>query len=125
MKINKIFYLAAISALSLGFSACIDDDSVYGTPEELPSLSVETGVDAGEVPQVNNYFGSETVIDPKINYTGSGQLSYEWSIPSTSRAAYEVVSTEPVFRYTFTQGGSYTVILKVSDGVIGSRRTMR
>lgn len=121
MKINKIFTFATVSALSLGFSACIDDESTYGDVAVLPTITVATGTDAGEVPVVNNYIGSETVIEPKIEYTGSGQLSYEWSIPSdaVSRASYEVVSTEPVFRYTFTQGGAYTVILKISDGTVG------
>ena len=66
MKFNKIFTLAAVSALSLGFSACIDDESTYGTPSELPSLSVATGTDPDKIPVVNNYHGSETVIDPKI-----------------------------------------------------------
>ena len=121
MKFNKIFTLAAVSALSLGFSACIDDESTYGTPSELPSLSVATGTDPDKIPVVNNYHGSETVIDPKIEYTGTNPLSYEWCIPSTSRAAdgFEVISTEPVFRYTFPLGGTYQVILNVTDGEIG------
>lgn len=117
MKINKILSFAAVSALSLGFVACIDDESTYGTPATLPSLSVSTGVDPDETPVVNTYIGSETVIDPKIDYDGSAPLSYEWSVREEN--TYEVVSSEPVFRYTFAQGGVYSVILKISDGTVG------
>lgn len=116
MKINKILSLAAVSALSLGFAACIDDESTYGNPEVLPSLSV-TDVDPDATPVVNSYLGSETVITPKIDYDGSAPLSYEWSVLEDN--VYEVVSTEPVFRHSFAQGGVYSVVLKVTDGAVG------
>ncbi|MDE6377989.1 MAG: hypothetical protein K2K72_04510 [Duncaniella sp.] len=121
MKINKIFPLTAVAAFTLGFSSCIEDDSTYGQPDFIPSISVSTGADEGEVPVVNNYFGSETVIEPTIDYTGDRPLSYEWSVSAAARAAgdFEVVSTEPVFRYTFPTGGQWTVILKITDGIVG------
>ena len=121
MKFNKSYIsLCAISALALGFSSCIDDESTYGDISAVPSITVNTGVPAGETPVVNNYIGSETVITPAIRYDGTAPLSYEWSIQNLSGDnSFEVVSTEPEFRYRFPVGGVWCVNLTVTDGTVG------
>lgn len=121
MKFNKFnISLCALSALALGFTSCIDDGSTYGDLSAMPTISVNTGAPDGETPVVNNYIGSETVITPAIRYDGTAPLSYEWSIQNLSGDnSFEVVSTEPEFRYKFPVGGVWYVNLTITDGTVG------
>ena len=115
MKFNNIkISLCAVTALALGFSSCIEDESVYGDVAALPTISVNTGAIEGDIPEVNNYIGSETVINPQIRYDGTAPLSYSWYIDDGV-----VLSTEPVFRFRFPTGGEWNVNLTVTDGTVG------
>lgn len=129
MKFNYIYGLMTVLATGIVFTSCIDDDSTYGVPDSTPVLKVN-GTQAGQETrpvEVNGYFGSEMVIVPRVEYNGDeSKLSYEWgvfnsSVNSTGASddGFEVVSTEREFHYNFSTGGTWTVRLKVTDGIVG------
>lgn len=115
--------------LMCGLSSCIDDESSMGG---LPVPQLEIAGSASEkLPVLNFDLGVECVIDPKIAYEGGDEnsLTYEWSVGTYQEASngnpavkgpLELVSTERVLKYYFTDGGSYYAHLKVTDGKVGA-----
>lgn len=106
--------------VAMSLTACIDDESKYGG-NEIPAITI-AGVSQDEMPEVNFYHGEEAVITPQINYTGSGNLTYEWSVGTYNNSVkgeLVVVSDQPEFRHLFPSGGSYYAHLKVTDGSVG------
>ena len=80
MKLRyKLSGMFAITVMTL-LSSCIDDSSNYGGMP-VPELKVITNEpDPDKLPIVNFNYGEDCVIDPKINYNGTGKLEYEWSV---------------------------------------------
>lgn len=117
---SRITYIACFSML-LSFNACISDDSTFETID-IPQLEV-SGSGEETMPIFNFNLGDDCVITPEITYTGStDNLQYEWSIgtyKNGAKGALEVVSTERVLNYRFTEGGSYYAHLKITDGQVG------
>ena len=123
MKLRyKLSGMFAITVMTL-LSSCIDDSSNYGGMP-VPELKVITNEpDPDKLPIVNFNYGEDCVIDPKINYNGTGKLEYEWSVGTLNngvKGELEYVGSEPVLNYFFHQGGSYYAHLKVTDGVVGA-----
>jgi len=120
MKINIILSSAAVSALSLLAASCIDDSSTYGGAP-LPSLTVNVPGNA-EMPVYNFNYGDLCEITPEINYNGTGQLTYKWSLgtyDNNVKGQLEEISNEKTFSHFFEQGGSYYAQLEATDGVVG------
>lgn len=119
-RIQSIILGTCTLAVASAMTSCIEDESVYAGAE-LPGITVPVPAD-GSLPEVNFNYGDECVIDPKVNYQGSGELTYEWSIGTYTegiKGALEVVSNEPVLRYSFPMGGTYYAHLDVTDGKVG------
>lgn len=107
-------------------TSCIDDDSEYGGAA-LPSIAV-TGTDSEEMPVVDINYGEDCEIDPQVSYSGSAQLSYVWSVctyNNEARGEFTQVSEEPTFSYFFSEGGSYIVMLNLTDGTVGLSQEYR
>lgn len=120
MKLNIILSSAAVSVLSLLAVSCIDDSSTYGDGV-LPTLSVNIP-DNTDMPVYNFNYGDVCEITPEVNYTGSGELSYKWSLgtyDNNIKGKLEEISTEKTFSHFFEQGGSYYAQLEITDGVVG------
>lgn len=121
MLMKLKLYTAICTALLVGFTSCIDDESGEGG-RILPELSIP-GSNAENMPIKNFNLGTECVIDPQIQYNGDkNQLSYTWSMGryvNNVKEELTEISKEPVLRYLFKEGGSYYVHLNVTDGKVG------
>lgn len=120
MKSNILLSSAAVCALSLLAASCIDDSSTYGGAP-LPSLTVNVPGNA-EMPVYNFNYGDVCEINPEINYNGTGQLTYKWSLgtyDNNVKGQLEEISNEKTFSHFFEQGGSYYAQLEATDGVVG------
>ncbi len=120
---TRYITLVLCGMLSAGWlSSCIDDNSKYGD-NPIPSLSVTVPTtDPDKLPEVNFNYGEECVIEPKINYDGTGELKYEWSVGTLNngvKGELKVVSDKPILNYSFDSGGSYYAHLKITDGIVG------
>lgn len=120
---TRYITLVLCGMLSAGWlSSCIDDNSKYGD-NPIPSLSVTVPTtDPDKLPEVNFNYGEECVIEPKINYDGTGELKYEWSVGTLNngvKGELKVVSDKPILNYSFASGGSYYAHLKITDGIVG------
>lgn len=120
MKSRYITIISLAVTLAAGLTSCIDDSSSYGG-NDIPSLSI-TVPDADKLPEVNFNYGEDCVITPTVNYSGTGNLTYEWSVATyhnNVKGNFEIVSDQPVFNYFFKEGGSYLAHLRVTDGIVG------
>lgn len=119
-RIYRIF-LPSAAILALGaMSSCISDSSVEGGVV-LPAIEIAAPAD-GSMPEVNFNYGEEAVITPQIRYTGSKNLTYEWSIATFDnnvKGEFTPAGNVETFRYHFPKGGSYVAHLNVTDGTIG------
>lgn len=126
MKITKIsLVLVSIACLATAAS-CIEDESKYGGLD-LPTLSVDVP-DSDEMPQININYGEECVITPQINYSGSKELTYAWSVGTYDnelKGELQTVSNDKVLTYKFPKGGVYFAHLNVTDGVVGLAQDYR
>ncbi len=124
MKYISIFpsILTVLITATISFS-CTDDNSSYGGGD-LPTLSVSVPGDSeNDMPVVSFNYGDECVITPQIIYSGSGKLSYEWSIgtyDNNVKGPLEFVTNDATLRHFFTEGGSYYAHLVVTDGTVGA-----
>lgn len=122
MKLTRLYkYAVAVSLVML--SSCIDDDSSYGDGGlSLPELSVNGG-NENEMIVANFNLGSQCIISPDIQYSGSeDDLQYEWGVGTYDnqvKGEMEIVSHERDFSYFFNKGGMYYVHLSVTDGIVG------
>ncbi|MDE5987860.1 MAG: hypothetical protein K2H17_00535 [Duncaniella sp.] len=117
---KSYLFPSLVAMLAVTATSCIDDNSTYGG-NPLPGLSVTVPGDT-EMPIYSFNYGEDCVITPEINYDGSRELTYEWSIGTYSNSVkgpLEFVSNEKTLVHFFPQGGSYYAHLVVSDGEVG------
>lgn len=120
MKITNISLVLASIACIAGTMSCIDDESKYGGLD-IPTLTVSVP-DPDEMPQININYGEECVITPQINYSGSKELTYTWSVGTYDnelKGELQTVSNDKILTYKFPKGGVYYAHLTVTDGEVG------
>lgn len=126
MNFNKITLSLFSLALLAGASACVEDSSLYGSGV-VADLKVKVPT-SDKMPVLNFNYGDECVIKPEVTYSGSDQLTYEWSVGSYEgevRGELTKVSNEKELHYKFPKGGVYYAHLTVTDGKVGTVQEWR
>ncbi len=115
-------YTCLLLISSLCFTACISDDSEYGSENSLPILKV-TGEGAENMLVYNFNLGETVQINPEITYSGDvSDLTYKWKVGTYTngvKGVLEDAGDSQQLTYTFNKGGVYYAHLTVSDGKIG------
>ena len=115
-------YLCLMLLAIFCLTACINDDSEYGSENNIPTLKV-SGEDAESMPVYNFNLGETVQITPEVSYTGDPtQLTYNWKVGTYTNGVKGVlkdVGDTPQFTYTFERGGTYYAHLTVTDGQVG------
>lgn len=115
-------YACALFLMSLFMTACISDDSEYGSDSNVPTLKV-TGDDTTEMLVYNFNLGETVQITPEVKYSGdASNLVYNWQVGSLSNGVKGTLSeagNTPALSYTFERGGTYYAHLTVTDGKVG------
>lgn len=111
MDVLKVFYNASTVAFLLIISISCSDDPTP-TSSNSPALSV-VDIDNQTLVSPTN----STVVTPTINYSGSGSLSYQWTVTSTNSADATISNaTENSTSISFANLGIYTILFSVTDG---------
>ena len=106
--------------LATAVSSCIDDESSEAdTP--IPTIEIAGGGDAA-MKEYNFDLGTDCVIKPDVEYDGTGELKYTWSVgtyDNNIKGELKEVGHDRELTYRFDKGGAYYAHLVVTDGRVG------